>query len=186
MYKGKLENLVEEINQLKAKIESIETEKEEILKNNMKLIKELKRKENIEILINSIHNKLLEVFVDVKEKLKYELMDIILDVLKKILITDTLPKEEAIVKALSFAFESGIELKGEINLYVNPEDFKFVGEYIEKLRQKLSSPLQLNLLTKKELGKGEFIMETEKLWIERRYEDLLLDILRNIRDERGL
>ncbi|MFN3598512.1 MAG: FliH/SctL family protein [Aquificaceae bacterium] len=181
-YRYELESFVEKIDQLKTNIESLEKEKEEILKKNVKLIEELERREKAEVLIDKISNKLLEVFADTKIKLKKEFVNIILDVLKRILIADILPKEEALTKALSFAFESGIELNGEINLYVNPEDFQLVEEYVKKL----SSPLQLNLLTKKELERGEFVIETQKLWIERRYEDLLLDILRDIRDERSL
>ncbi len=181
-YRYEMENFVEKINQLKTKIESLEKEKEGILKENVKLAEGLERREKAEVLIDKISNKLLEVFADTKIELKKEFVNIILDVLKRILIADILPKEEALTKALSFVFESGIELKGEINLYVNPEDFQLVEEYVKKL----SSPLQLNLLTKRELERGEFVIETQKLWIERRYEDLLLDILGDIRDERGL
>ena len=41
-------------------------------------------------------------------------------------------------------------------------------------------------MVREELNEGEFIIETQKLWIERRYEDLLQDIIEDMRDERGL
>ncbi|MFN7064526.1 MAG: FliH/SctL family protein [Aquificaceae bacterium] len=185
-YEHEIEELMENIDKLKLRIEGLEKEKEELLKDNRKFAEELNRRDYIEDLVNKLSTELLELLTTIKAKLKEEFIDVVLDLIKKILMADSLPKEEALVQALSALFESGIELKGEVNLYLSPKDFQLMEKYFEVLKQKISNPLQLNPVMKKELKDGEFIIETQKFWIERRYEDLILDVLKDIRDERGL
>lgn len=185
-YKHELEELIENNNKLKAAVESLEREKKQLLEDKDRLIAEIDRKDKMENLINNLSNSLIETIMEEKIKLKKEIIDIIVDALKRILMTDSLPKEEALINALSKVFESGIELKGEINLYLNPEDLSLIGDYLERLKGQISSATNLNTIINKDLKEGEFIIETQKLWIERRYEDLILDVIEDIKNERGL
>lgn len=90
------------------------------------------------------------------------------------------------MRALSKVFESGIDLKGQINLYLNPKDFQRINPYLEKLKERTEGLFYINPVVREELNEGEFLIETQKLWIERKYEDLLQDLIEDMRDERDI
>lgn len=185
-YKHELEELVKNNEELKLIVDRLEKENKKLLEDIDKLIAEINNKNSIESFLANISKDLTEVLTETKAKLKEELINMVIDVLKKILMVDFLPKEEALIKALSEVFESGMELKGEVNLYLNPRDFAIIENYLERLKGQISTALSLNPMIDKDLKEGEFLIETQKLWIERRYEDLILDIIKDIGDERGL
>ncbi|MCY0866054.1 MAG: FliH/SctL family protein [Aquificaceae bacterium] len=150
------------------------------------LLKKLEDKERLDNFMENILNNMLEMLSKEKENAKNEAINFAINILKRLLLADVLPKEEALVRALSKVFESGIDLKGEINLYLNPTDFQRINPYLEKLKERAEGFFSINPMVREELNEGEFIIETQKLWIERRYEDLLQDIIEDMRDERGL
>ena len=184
-YKHELEELVKNNEELKLMVDRLEEENKKLLEDIDKLIAEINKKNSIESFVANISKDLTKVLMETKAKLKEELINMAIDVLKKILMVDFLPKEEALIKALSEVFESGMGLKGEVNLYLNPRDFAIIENYLERLKGQISTALRLNPMIDKDLKEGEFLIETQKLWIERRYEDLILDIIKDIGDERG-
>lgn len=185
-YKVEVERLEEEIKKLKLIIRELEDEKNRLLEDKKKLLEELEEKNSLEKLVNYLSKKIVETIEKAKFSVKKEVIDLIKDLTKRILLSDYLPKEEMLIRALSMVFESGIDLKGQVNLYLNPKDFQRIGPYLEKLKEQTGELLYLNPLVKSELSEGEFLLETQRIWIERRYEDLLQDLLNDMRDERGL
>ena len=73
-----------------------------------------------------------------------------------------------------------------INLYLNPKDFQRINPYLEKLKERTEGLFYINPVVREELNEGEFLIETQKLWIERKYEDLLQDLIEDMRDERDI
>ena len=146
----------------------------------------LVEREKLEILIENLSKNMIEAFAEEKGKITNELIGFIIAILKRLLLTDILPKEEALMRALSKVFESGIDLKGQINLYLNPKDFQRINPYLEKLKERTEGLFYINPVVREELNEGEFLIETQKLWIERKYEDLLQDLIEDMRDERDI
>ncbi|MCS7197030.1 MAG: FliH/SctL family protein [Aquificaceae bacterium] len=175
-YRAKLEALAQEAEALRLRVKELQVEKEELLKERERLLNNLSEREGEEKMIEAIGKSLKELFKNAETKLREEVLESAVELLKKLLLTDLLPKEEVLVRALSKVFERGIELRGQVNLYLSPRDFQRLGAYVESLKNKLGDNLNLKVLTKEELMEGEFVMETPKLWIERRYEHILQDL----------
>jgi flagellar assembly protein FliH len=116
---------------------------------------------------------LLEKFSEVEDKVRNEIKDIALNIVKRLYLTEKLPKEDVIIQSLQKALKSSIYLKGQIKLRVNPHDLLTVEEFLKTLELK---DVQLELIKDEHLSRGEFSIETADFWIERRLEDLLTDI----------
>ncbi len=116
---------------------------------------------------------LLEKFSEVEDKVRNEIKDIALNIAKRLYLTEKLPKENVILQSLQKALNSGISLKGQIKLRLNPHDLPAVEEFLKTLDLK---DVQLELIKDEHLNRGEFSIETADFWIERRLEDLLKDI----------
>ncbi len=79
------------------------------------------------------------------------------------------------IRLLSKVLESGVELKGQVVIYLSPKGFQRMALYLEDLKQRLGDGVQLTLTVKEELKEGELLIETQKLWIERRYKEIMAD-----------
>jgi flagellar assembly protein FliH len=116
---------------------------------------------------------LLEKLSEVEDKVRNEIKDIALNIVKRLYLTEKLPKEDVILQSLQMALNSSIYLKGHIKLRLNPHDLLTVEEFLKTLDLK---DVQLELIKDEHLSRGEFSIETADFWIERRLEDLLTDI----------
>jgi len=151
--------LVEEKNLLEAEKRALEEK-----------ITELKAlQESVEGLCQA----LLEKFLEVEDRVRNEIKDIALNIAKRLYLTEKLPKEDVILQSLQKALNSGISLKGQVKLRLNPHDLPTVEEFLKTLDLK---DVQLELIKDSHLSRGEFSIETADFWIERKLEDLLTDI----------
>ncbi len=182
-WRADMESLMDELKVLKSKLEQLEEEKKGVLEERDRLLRELEGKKAEEQLLEKLHERLAEAFKSLKENIEGDIIELVKDLLKKILLSQVLPKEDLILRLLSKVLESGIELKGQINLYLNPYDSQRISPYMEKLKEKMGSAVELNILVKEDLKEGEFLLETPKVWIERRYEDIIQDLLEHMKDE---
>jgi flagellar assembly protein FliH len=123
--------------------------------------------------VEGLRQALLEKFSEVEDRVRNEIKDIALNIAKRLYLTEKLPKEEAVLQSLQKALNSGISLKGQIKLRVNPHDLPTVEEFLKTLDLK---DVKLELIKDEHLNRGEFSMETADFWIERRLEDLLTDV----------
>jgi len=188
------QQLLKQVEALKSTVSSLETElleckgkNQELARLNSKLLEEKnlleaeKRalEEKITELkalqgsVKGLCQALLEKFSEVEDKVRNEIKDTALNIAKRLYLTEKLPKEEAVLQSLQRALNSGISLKGQVRLRVNPHDLPTVEEFLKTLDLK---DVQLELIKDGHLSRGEFSIETEDFWIERRLEDLLTDI----------
>lgn len=182
-YIQEVEKMKKEIEELKLRSHGLEEEKNRLEQDRNRLVVEIQQRQSFENLIQSLSANLLSSISAAKSDLKKDVIELAMKTAKKILMTDYCPKQDVLSKALSKLLESGIELRGEVNLYLSPNDYQIMDLYSNRLKESLGEALVLNLIVKNDLVEGEFIIETQKLWIERRYEDLLEDIEEVLRDE---
>jgi flagellar assembly protein FliH len=197
--KGKEEKLekrqlLKQIEALKGTVSSLETElseckgkNQELERLNSKLVEEknlleaekraleekLTELKTFQGYVEGLCQALLEKFSEVEYRVRNEIKDIALNIARRLYLTEKLPKEEAVLRSLQKALNSGISLRGYIRLRVNPHDLPAVEEFLKTLDLK---DVQLALIKDEHLNRGEFSVETADFWIERRLEDLLTDI----------
>uniref|UniRef100_A0A7C5SZ51 Flagellar assembly protein FliH n=1 Tax=Thermocrinis ruber TaxID=75906 RepID=A0A7C5SZ51_9AQUI len=123
--------------------------------------------------VEGLYQALLEKFSQVEYKVRNEIKDTALNIAKRLYLTEKLPKEDVVLRSLQRALNSGISLKGHVKLRLNPHDLPAVEEFLKTLDLK---DVQLELIKDEHLNRGEFSIETADFWIERRLEDLLMDI----------
>lgn len=184
-YKSEAEKLKREIEKLNSIIKKLEEENRKLINEKNDLVEKLGNKERLESLIENLSKSMLESLSKEKDKITNKFMSFLIAILKKLLLTDVLPREEALMRALSKVFESSIDLRGQINLYLNAKDFESINPYLEKLKEKTEGLFYINTVVREDLNEGEFLIETQKLWIERRYEDLLQDLIEDMGENEG-
>jgi flagellar assembly protein FliH len=188
------QQLLKQVEALKGTVSSLETElleckrtNQELERLNSKLVEEknlleaekkaLEEKitelKALQGYVEGLCQALLEKFSEVEDRVRNEIKDTALNIAKRLYLTEKLPKEEAVLQSLQKALNSGISLKGQVRLRVNPHDLLTVEEFLKTLDLK---DVQLELIKDEHLNRGEFSMETADFWIERRLEDLLTDI----------
>lgn len=185
-WQADMEKLKDELRALKFQLESLEKEKAKAVEERDRLLRELEDRRAVEELLERLHEKLAEALKTVRVSMEESTIELVKDLLKKILLSQVLPKEDLILRLLSKVLETGIELRGQINLYLNPYDSQRLSPYMERLKEKMGSAVVLNILVREDLKEGEFLLETPKLWIERCYENIIQDLLENMKDEGGV
>lgn len=182
-YRIELERVREEITRLKSHIEALEGERSELLKEKETLRSLLEERKHTEGLLSNLTEEIVNSIGRVKESLKESLLDMVMELTKKLVLSTAIPKEDTLRKALSKLLESNIELKGQLILHLSPKDANRVESFLKSLEEKSGGSLELSIIREENLSEGEFILETPKLWIERKYEDLLEDLMEELRDE---
>jgi flagellar assembly protein FliH len=188
------QQLLKQIEALKNTIRVLETElleckekNQELARLNSKLVEEknlleaeksvLEEKiaelKTFQEYVEGLCQAILEKFSEVEDRVRNEIKDIALNIAKRLYLTEKLPKEDVILQSLQRALNSGISLRGYIRLRLNPHDLPTVEEFLKNLNLK---DVQLELIKDEHLNRGEFSIETADFWIERRLEDLLMDI----------
>ncbi|MEJ5338522.1 MAG: FliH/SctL family protein [Aquificaceae bacterium] len=182
-WQAEREKLKEEIGTLKFQLENLERERAKVLEERDMALKELEEKRAVEKILENLSERLIEAFKNIRVNMKEEVIELVSKLLRELLVTDLIPKEDVILRALSKVLESGVELKGQVVLYLNPKDFHRISHHLESLKERLGDGVQISPVVKGELKEGEFLIETPKLWIERRYDEVLQDLLEDMRNE---
>ncbi|ADC88873.1 hypothetical protein Thal_0238 [Thermocrinis albus DSM 14484] len=182
----------EEVQRLTKLSQELKKDKElahlqvEELREEVNFLKEQLRKVgDLNVLVERLGSRLREELSLCRRHLTEELLSLVEVVVKELLITDVLPREEALLKALSSIFESYVKLKGRLVIHLNPADVPVTEPYLRRMVQQLDG-IELQIREDLQLMRGEFVMETPQFWIERRYEDLLQDLLGELRGEKGI
>ncbi|RMH07780.1 MAG: hypothetical protein D6699_01235 [Aquificota bacterium] len=179
---GEIQALRENLKALEEEIALHKRQNQELLKEKetlLKEIEELKRKQEEQDTLVRIFDELFRRLEALKEGIKQDILNMSVDLVKKLLSLEALPKEEGLLKALSQALERGLVLGGSCDIHMNPEDKERLEDTIRELFQR-AGVFSLNLIADKGLKRGEFILETPKLYVERKYEELLEDLLRSL------
>lgn len=180
------ERLEREITNLRSQLESLDKERVKLLEERESLLRDLEEKSAVEKLIETLSERFMETFKELKTNIRKEVIELSLELVKRLILTDLIPKEDLLIRLLSKVLESGVELKGQVVIYLSPKDFQRISPYLEDLKQRLGDGVQLTLTVKEELKEGELLIETQKLWIERRYEEIMADLLEDLEDERSV
>ncbi|MDW8095877.1 MAG: FliH/SctL family protein [Aquificaceae bacterium] len=196
-YVGKIKEFEKETAELRLKVSDLEKEreklmreKEELLREREKLTGQIKQKDTEREIIKDVCERvgesLKEMLLGAQSAVREEILVKAVELAKKLLLSNYLPKEDVLFRALRKVLESDIELKGQVNLFLSPADLERIEPHIRLLREKLGDAVQLSVFVKEGLNDGEFIIETQKLWIERRYEELLHDLAEMMEDDRSV
>ncbi len=165
--------LLEEIKKLHQDI----TEKD---KKMEAMIAEIKNKELAEKLIRELAESIDRGLSEAKEKLRDEFIQISREVIKEFLMSDVVPKEEIVTKILDAVFNRIIDLKGSIKIHLNPSDVDRAFEFIGNIKEKLGNKIDIDISPDPELKVGEIKIETSKFVIERKHEEILEEIFREV------
>jgi len=175
-YKRKNEELRRE-RDIYAEENSKLKEELEVLRKKVKdLESELNEKKLREQVINRVCDATREFIASKKFEISREMAEVSKIALKKLVLSDYIPHEEIISRVLTEIFDRSLELTGILNIYVSKEDIVRVEGSINMLRSQIPE-LQINLLVDENLKEGEIKVETEKFWIERKYDDIVEDII---------
>ena len=91
-----------------------------------------------------------------------------------------IPKEEVVAKVLRDVFENLVDLRGTVKVSMNPIDLEKIYEFIANLRKQFGDRLDLNVVTDEGLKEGEIRVETPKFIIERKNEEVLEEVLKEV------
>ena len=182
------DHLLEEIEALKNHLRDLESAYKSLLEEKEKLLKERELLNSEIEELKSQNEKLKSLFVSIKESISQSFERIRLnavselsDVLERALeiITDSsyFPHEEVMIKAFSKAFERIVDMKGDLTIRVNPVDFELVKRLVQPLADEMKDTLRIQVSEDKSLKRDEFVVETPKLWIERKREEFIRDAL---------
>jgi len=115
------------------------------------------------------------------ENLKHELLNlwerVTIETLKELLNTETLQNEETIKKLFKEIFEDKLFL-GEIEVKANPEDVPLLKEILGE-----KNGITFNIKPEPKLQRGELEIETDKFFVERKYSELIPQLLREAMDK---
>ncbi len=159
-------------------------ELEEIIKQKEKELtdksRQLESRETVFKMIAELEKKLKSQLTEVKDKLRNDMVQIALAVLKEFLMTDVLPKEEVITRILEEIFSGSIDLKGSVKIFLNPTDIDRAYEFVGTVDEKLSDRVEVEITSDPNLSRGEIRVETPKFIIERKEGEILEEIFREV------
>jgi len=95
-------------------------------------------------------------------------------------MTDVLPKEEVITKVLEEVFTRVADLKGSVKVYLNPQNVDGAYELTGAFSDKISGRIEIEILADSSLREGEVVIETPKFVIERKHDEILEEIFREV------
>ncbi len=178
-YKNENSKLLSEKDSYKSEVERLKAELEQIIKERDELKRELEDIKYREKLINELCNNVRNTVTSKKFDISREMAEIAVIVLKRLILSEYIPHEEIINRVLSEIFDRSIELYGNLNIYVSKEDIVRVEGSISLLKSRMPE-LNINLLVDESLKEGEVRVETSKYWIERKYDDIIEDIIEEV------
>jgi len=153
------EKLIKELNSLRELLQKELEEKGRLLEQVERLKKE---KEEVIKLCERLQPQLEEILKEFKQRL-YEF---VVKALEE--FSFSIPQKEALKNDLEKIFSELINYKLPIKLYINPEDYQVLENYILSLKGTLKKEgLELQVITEDKLSPGEILVKSEQFHIER-------------------
>ncbi len=175
-YKNINDKLTKERDKYLEENKKLTADLESLKKRISELERELYEEKLKEKIINDVCESTKEFISSKKFEISREMAEVSKIALKKLILSDYIPHEEIIGRVLTEIFDRSLELTGSLNVYVSKEDIVRVEGSINMLKSQIPE-LQINLLVDENLKEGEIKVETEKFWIERKYDDIVEDII---------
>ncbi len=177
---SELESLRMEKTQLERELEKLRQTlslREEELR---KVSETLKSVESSRKLAEELAEKITSQLRGVRESLKNDFVHIAMEVLREFLMTDVVPKEEVITKILEEVFTKAVDLRGSVKVHLNPQDVDRAYEFIGSLSDRLSGRVEVEIVADSSLSEGEVRVETPRFIIERKHDEILEEIFREV------
>ncbi len=126
--------------------------------------------------------KRLEEKSKTEERLKelQEELETLREVIKEFLLSDVVPKEDLVTKILEEVFERSFDLKGSVKVVLSPSDIDRAFDFIAGLKEQLGGKVDIEVIKDKSLKAGEIRIETPKFVIERKHEEIMEEIFREV------
>jgi len=187
-------SLEEELRRLEEKLRSMEEENHTLLEEVKSLREELVEKSSrIEELVSELVDarlkksiaerltlRIQEELKKTREELKEDFLRLSREIIKEFLMTDVIPKEDIVTKILGEVFESSLDLKGSVKVFLNPVDMEKVFDFIANIREKLSDKVDIEVLGDEKLQPGELRIETPKFVIERKHSEIIEEVMKEV------
>ncbi len=178
--KALLKSLQEEVTALRTERDALKR----TLQEKEKEISQLKEKMDLlgkkDTLVSEIYTKLLAGLEETRESVKKDFLEIGKRVIKEFLMTDLVPKDEIVTRILNQVFEKSLDLKGTVKIFLSPSDVERVYDLIGELRERLSEKVDIEIESDESLMEGEVRIETPKFMIERKHDEIIEEIFREV------
>lgn len=175
-----VEILTDRNRELEEKLRELEDEigrKEQELKSLRERVSSAKTNSELaEALARSIENALNRV----KEDLKEDFLSLAKLVIREFLMTDIIPKEGVVTKILEEVFERIEDIRGRVAVYLSPKDIDRVLDLTADLKARLGEKVEMEISADTDLAEGEVRVETPKFIIERRHDEILEEVFREV------
>ncbi len=182
-----VEGLRKAINSLQEEVSALRAEREMLKRTLQDKEEELSRlKEKMDLLgrkdhlLSEVYTKILEGLEEARESVKKDFLEIGKRVIKEFLMTDLVPKEEIVTRILNQVFEKSLDLRGTVKILLSPSDVERVYDLIGDLRERLSEKVDIEIEADQSLREGEVRIETPKFMIERKHDEIIEEIFREV------
>ena len=187
-------SLEEKLKRLQADLEALKEEnaslKEDLAKARQdleskeaevqKLKDELSKRETVEKIVQELSRSLDEILKKAKEVLREDFVRLTKEVIREFLMTDVIPKEMVVTTILEEVFGRVADLRGRITVYLSPKDVDRAFDTLGEIRDKLGDRVEIEVSSDPTLLEGEVKIETPKFVIERKHEEILEEIFREV------
>ena len=178
--KAVLGSLQEEVTALRAERDTLKRSLDEKEKEISQLKEKLALLGKKDTLISEIYTKMLEGLEETRQSVKKDFLEIGKRVIKEFLMTDLVPKDEIVTRILNQVFEKSLDLKGTVKVFLSPSDVERVYNLIGELRERLSEKVDIEIEADESLQEGEVRIETPKFMIERKHDEIIEEIFREV------
>jgi len=145
---------------------------------------ELEKKRISEIVHNLINglseiNYLKEKIVKQLEK---DMIILIKEISKKVILNETLTNKEIVKNFIKQALQQLID-KTQVDIKVSPQDFEYLLKFKKNFLEEIEGLRHINIIKKKEIKPGGFIIETDTEILDGRIEKRLESIFKAIEEQ---
>ncbi len=175
-----MEALKEENTSLKEDLAKARQDLESKEAEVQKLKDELSKRETVEKIVQELSRSLDEILKKAKEDLREDFVRLTKEVIREFLMTDVIPKEMVVTTILEEVFGRVADLRGRITVYLSPKDVDRAFDTLGEIRDKLGDRVEIEVSSDPTLLEGEVKIETPKFVIERKHEEILEEIFREV------
>ena len=190
----KRQNVISNVRMLEEKIKELNKEKEMLLQEieSLKDVISLKEKElevfkeklrNTSIsekMVDELATKFSKNITNLKDSLKEDFIKISRNIIKTFILSDIIPKEDIVIKILEDVFSNVSEIKGSVKVFLSPSDIDRAYSIIGPIKEKLSEHVDIEILPDESLSEGELRVDTPKLLVERKNNEILDEIFKEV------
>lgn len=171
--KEKNVSLQEEVGRLKGELAVREKEL-----NSLK--EEIRSREALSKVVEALKDSVEQRIGNLKEDLKEEFLSLAKEVIREFLMTDVIPKEAVVTTVLEEVFKTVADVRGRVTVFLSPKDLDRVFDLLADLKERIGDRVEVEISSDPSLKEGEVRIETPKFIIERRNDEILEEVFREV------